>query len=333
MNGAFDAEAFFPRKLFEAVTELRVEEPERVLQEARLRRRRKRLARNGKLVLVAADHPGRGVTRTGSDSLGMGDRYQYLARILRVLQEPGVDGVMATADVLEELFLVQSLVRQQGGRAFLDDRVLVGCMNRGGLAGAVFEMRDRFTALTPRQLQQLRLDAAKMMVRLDWQNPDSGSTLYDCARALGALERRGLPAFLEPLPVQREDAGYRVLRTAEAFVRTIGIATALGASSRLRWLKIPYVQDYPRVVRATTCPLLMLGGEAADPVGLLEDFASGVAAGANVRGVLVGRNVLFPGEADPALMARAVSEIVHEARPASEAARHLQEPSPALSLS
>ena len=37
-----------------------------------------------------------------------------------------------------------------------------------------------------------------------------------------------------------------------------------------------------------------------------------LAAGHNVRGALVGRNVLYPGDQDPLAMAEAVGGIVHE---------------------
>ena len=36
---------------------------------------------------------------------------------------------------------------KRGGRGFLDGRVLVGSMNRGGLAGTSFEMDDAFTGI------------------------------------------------------------------------------------------------------------------------------------------------------------------------------------------
>jgi DhnA family fructose-bisphosphate aldolase class Ia len=37
-----------------------------------------------------------------------------------------------------------------------------------------------------------------------------------------------------------------------------------------------------------------------------------MAAGANVRGALVGRNVLYPGDDDPRAVAEAVGGIVHQ---------------------
>ena len=56
------------------------------------------------------------------------------------LARPGVDGVLGTADIVEDLLLLGAL----------EDKVVIGSMNRGGLAGTVFEIDDRFTGLRRR---------------------------------------------------------------------------------------------------------------------------------------------------------------------------------------
>lgn len=316
----------FPDELLEEITEIRVTDPDRILRECQQRVRRKALAQDGRLMIVAADHPGRGVIRAGEDPLGMARRADYLIRIVQVLLQPGVDGVMATPDILEELILINSLFKSEGQGSFLDEKIIVGCLNRGGIAGARFEMRDRFTAFTARQLERVRFDAAKLMFRLDLENPDSGATIADCAEALRELERRNIPAFLEPLPVRLRNGKYEVVKQAQELIQVIGIATALGNSSRHLWLKIPFVEDFSEVVRATTCPLLMLGGESrANPEALLEDFSRGLSSGPNVRGVLVGRNVLFPGDLDPASMAAAIAALVRDSGDVQRASRLLKQ--------
>src|SRR5215813_12036409 len=55
----FQPEEFFPKRLFEAITDARVNQPELILAEARNRRKRPRLTLDGKLVILATDHPGR----------------------------------------------------------------------------------------------------------------------------------------------------------------------------------------------------------------------------------------------------------------------------------
>jgi DhnA family fructose-bisphosphate aldolase class Ia len=122
-----------------------------------------------------------------------------------------------------------------------------------------------------------------------------------------------LPVFLEPLPVARGKKGWSVVKTREALASIVGVASALGDSSRYLWLKLPYCEGYETVARATTLPILVLGGESAgDPSHFLNELASGLAAGSNVRGALVGRNMLYPGDEDPLAVAEAVGGIVHD---------------------
>lgn len=322
----FEVDRYLPGRVVERITQVRVEEPERILDEAAARRRRGRFTSDGRLVIAAADHPGRFVTAAAGDPLAMCDRRGYLARVLRVLTQAEVDGVMSTPDLLEELLILSSLLREKTGSSFLDGKILMGCMNRGGLAGARFEMLDRFTAFEAAQLGKMGMDAAKLMFRLDLSSPDSGTTIYDCSRALKDLDQHDLPAFLEPLPVESVEGKYKVVKTAEALVKVIGVATALGNSTRLLWLKVPYVEGYARVAASTTCPMLMLGGGSRDdPREVLAEFAAGLAAGSNVRGVLVGRNILFPGEVDPAAMAGAIGALVHRRLGVDEATNQFQQ--------
>src|SRR5438045_8843570 len=116
----FTAAAFLPSQTRETLTSLRVCDPERALRAAKTRKRRPRLTMDGKLAILAAGHPARRVTKSGDDPLGMADRHDYLARILRVLMCDAVDGVMATLDVLEALLVVDSLIRDAGGPAVRD---------------------------------------------------------------------------------------------------------------------------------------------------------------------------------------------------------------------
>jgi len=58
-----------------------------------------------------------------------------------------------------------------------------------------------------------------------------------------------------------------------------------------------------------------------DPRPVLEDLQRGTAAGANVRGAMIGRNVLYPGSDDPRAVAAAVAAIVHEGGGVDEAIR------------
>jgi hypothetical protein len=322
---AFAAEDALPLSVFQGITDVRVEHPKWILKEARQRKRRRKLTKDGKLVLLALDHPGRGVNQIRGDLLAMGDRHQLLARARRVFDDPALDGVMGTSDILEELLILSHLERRKKGKGFLDGRVIVGSMNRGGLAGASFEMEDTFTAYTAERLAELTADGGKMMYRLDPQDPASGRTILACAQTLNELRRHGLAAFLEPLGGSRSGESFQPAKDAATLIRQCGIGAALGESSAHVWLKFPYGEGFDRVSRATTLPILLLGGPAREsPLDTLRDFADGMAAGPNVRGAIIGRNLLFPGDADPLPMCRALTRIVHGGADLGEAARELE---------
>ncbi len=324
----FSVEEFFPPGLLDEITDIRVHRPRVISQEAKARKKRARLTRDGKLVLVALDHPARGVTRIRRDELAMADRHQLLARVRRVLSDPELDGVVATADVLEELLILNYLERKRTGKEFLNDRVLVGSMNRGGLAGTAFEMEDTFTAIGAERLSELRCDGGKMLFRLDPDEPACGRTILACATALNALRRHRLAAFLEPLGVARQGESYQAVKDASTLARQCGIAAGLGDSSAHVWLKVPYCEDFARVCVATTLPILLLGGPARETsMETLQDFAAGFAAGPRVRGAIIGRNLLFPAnDEDPLPVCRALTAMVHRGATLQDASRLLKEP-------
>jgi len=322
----FQARRFLTEDIFDMITDTRVCSSGVIQEVARARVRRDELTRDGKLVILAADHPARYVTSVGSEPVRMGDRMEYLGRIARVLMCSEIDGVMGTPDIIDDLFILEYLLKDRGEEGFLDERVILGCMNRSGLAGVEYEMDDKMTAFTADRIEALGLDGAKMMFRID---PGSYSrysirTLEYCANAINDCGSRGIPVFLEPLPVRKNGDSYQVVMEADALIKAIGVGSALGESSADLWLKIPYVPEYYRVLRATTLPVLMLGGSAeGDPTGTIENFARGLAEGGNCRGALVGRNVLYPGIDDPAAVANAINEVVHRGVGAETAIRDL----------
>ncbi len=120
----------------EEILRTRVERPGRIAELAAARRQPPGLAgETGRLMLVAADHPARGALRAGDDPLAMADRGRLLERLALALSRPGVDGVLGTPDVVEDLLLLGAL----------EGKVVIGSMNRGGLDGATWTLDDRFT--------------------------------------------------------------------------------------------------------------------------------------------------------------------------------------------
>jgi len=323
----FDVAEFFPRYIFDMITDIRVKSREIVKDEAQSRKRRKNIAgKDGKLTILAADHPARRIAKSGDEPLIMGDRLSYLGRLLRVITSPEFDGIMGTPDIIEDLFIVNHLVKADGGPSFLDEKVMLGCMNRGGLSGVVFEMDDRFTAFTAESIKELGLDGSKIMLRLEVNSSESGKTIMYCANAVNECTKAGVTTFLEPLPVEKTDDGYKILKNVEDMVKIVGVASALGGTSMNTWLKIPYCDNYEVVAGATSLPMLMLGGSSkGNPTPTITEFVNGMKAGNTIRGALVGRNVHHPGKDDPRAAALAINGVVHQGFSVDEAVDHLME--------
>ena len=209
------------------------------------------LSQKDSLFLVAADHPARGALASGGDDLAMADRRSLLARLVAALENPNVDGVLGTPDVVEELLLL----------GVLEGKVVIGSMNRGGLDGATWTMDDRFTGYDAASIAAHRLDGGKMLLRIDDQDSATAGTIEGCATAVSELADHGLIAMVEPLPYHRnEDGSLTLLKDAKSLARAITIASGLGTTSAFTWLKMPSCADPDLVFSATTLPCVVLGG-------------------------------------------------------------------------
>jgi hypothetical protein len=269
----------------------RAERPESVAAAAAARRRRPLLGPSGRLMLIAADHPARGALAVGDRRLAMANRADLLDRLLVALSRPGVDGVLATSDLVEDLLLLGAL----------DGKVVIGSMNRGGIPGTAFEIDDRFTAYSADSLAQMQLDGGKMLLRIDPTEQASAAMLEGCGRAVSALAAHRLMAMVEPFWVRRDDAG-RALNdlSPDAMIRAIAVAQGLGTTSAYTWLKVPVVAEMERVMEISTLPALLLGG---DPGEAPDDrYAAWQKALRlpTVRGLVVGRTLLYPPDDDVA---------------------------------
>jgi DhnA family fructose-bisphosphate aldolase class Ia len=304
-----------PQSVYAAMTDTRVKKPGLPAKLAKKRIRREVLTKDGKLTLLAVDHTARMVTSIGDDPLRMADRRDLLARTLRVLACSQLDGLLGSPDIIDELFLLQS----QASKRFLDRKVLIGSSNRGGLSGASFEMDDRVTGFDAKGIASMRLDGGKFLLRVDPEDEASLKTLDYCAAFMRDCQEFGIPVFLEALPVARRDGHLSVVRDATTLAKLVGVATALGSSSSQIWLKLPYVEDFVKVAKATTCPILVLGGDAKEADVLFSQILEAMEAGPNVRGVLMGRNILYPDDGDPRGMAFAIDALVRRGVTVNEA--------------
>jgi len=275
---------------FERLREVRAHHPGAVAETAAARDRRALLRRDGRLMIVAADHPARGALGVRGVADAMGDRYDLLQRLVVTLARPGVDGVLGTPDIIEDLLLLGAL----------DGKIVIGSMNRGGLQGSTFELDDRFTGYDAATIAAMGFDGGKMLARIDLADAGSAATLDACGRAVTELASRGLMAMIEPFLCRR--AGDRVVNdlSAVAVRKSVAVVSGLGATSAYTWLKLPVVDDMDLVMAATTLPTLLLGGDpSGDPERTYAQWKRALEL-PGVRGLVVGRALLYPPDGDVA---------------------------------
>ena len=286
---------------FAELRDMRARCPELIAARAAGRKRRPLLRADGRLMIVAADHPARGALGVRGVPDAMADRNDLLSRLLIALARPGVDGLLATADIVEDLLLLGAL----------DDKVVIGSMNRGGLQGASFELDDRFTGYDPATIAAMGLDGGKMLTRIDPADAGTAATLEAAGRAVTELGSRQLVAMLEPFICRRVDGRVVNDLSTAAVIRSVAIASGLGATSGYTWLKLPVAEGMAEVMAATTLPVLLLGG---DPDGTVADTRARwetALALPGVRGLVIGRALLYPKDGDVAAAVDAACALVH----------------------
>ncbi len=278
-----------PRR-YAHLTTIRLEDPDAIARAAAGRRRHPGLKAGVQSFIVAADHPARGALSVRGNKTAMADRRDLLDRLRIALDNPAVDGILASPDIMDDLLLLGAL----------EGKLVFGSMNRGGLAGLVNEFDDRFTGHTAAALKALGADGGKMLTRICLDDPDTVVTLEATARAIDSLAAQKLIAMVEPFLSVRKNGKVRNDLSTDAVIKSVAIASGLGSTSAYTWMKLPVVADMERVLAATTMPTVLLGG---DPSGSEDEvFASWRAALAlpGVQGLTVGRALLYPQGGDVA---------------------------------
>jgi DhnA family fructose-bisphosphate aldolase class Ia len=289
------------RTKYQGLLDARVFEPASLQKALVGRRRRKQKTKDGNLLILAADHTARGKISLGLDPIAMSDRYTLLDRLTRCLALPEVDGVLASADILEELAFLGAL----------DNKLAIGTMNRGGIIGAKWELDDRLTSYDADHIESMGLDGGKTLIRIDYNDPSVARTIETVAALTTQLADRKLMAMIEPLPYKKSAEGMAILDDSdEALIKVVAIASGLGSSSAYSWLKVPATNRMSEVAGATSLPVLMLGGEPeSNPDELFNRWTLGMKV-PNVRGLVAGRSLLYPVNGDSESAVRRAGQVV-----------------------
>lgn len=287
---------------YEALMDARLRAPKELRTALGSRQRRAVVRGDGNLLLVAADHTARGMLAVGDDPMAVADRYTLLDRLVTALSMPEVDGVLASADILEELAYLGAL----------NDRLAIGTMNRGGIIGADWELDDRLTAYDSDHVEEFGLDGGKLLLRIEDTDAGVASTIEMAATIVTELSDRGIMCLVEPLPYLKDAAGRARLDTSlDKLVKVVAVASGLGSSSAYTWLKLPAVAEMDVVAGATAMPILMLGGDPGQNAPAVFDLWRKAMVQPNVRGLVAGRALLYPQDADVRSAVRSASAFVH----------------------
>ncbi len=297
--------------LFDDVVQARLRRPKLATEVAANRKRRPFVSPDGRLFIVAADFAGRGIIGAGRDPLALARRGVMLERLVAALEVDSVDGVLGTADVLDDLYFVEGIRRERGLTSILDDRLLIGSVNRGGVLGTEYEMDDTDTGHSVAGAIERGLDATKVMIRLDPHDTGSGRTLTRAAETVRASAARNFPIMVEIFPVRHEGAKYATVVDPLELARCAVVASALGDDTTSTWLKVPYCNDFAVVASSTTLPITILGGDSSSAGNMADTVSAALAAGSNVRGAVVGRRSLFPPDDDVTAACTNVGNVVH----------------------
>lgn len=284
------------------VRDIRITNPGKI---ARMAAARRRSDVTEKMMIVAADHPARGILSVGDRNMAMADRGDLLERLVAALVRPGVDGVLGTPDILEDLLLLGAL----------EGKVVFGSMNRGGLLGASFELDDGFTAYDAQTISDMGFEGGKMLTRISFDDPGSLRTLEATASAISDLARLELIAMVEPFICTVVNGRVVNDLSPDAVIRSIAIASGLGSTSSHTWLKLPVVEEMERVITATTLPVLLLGGDPRGPVDETYALWQSALELPGVQGLMVGRTLLYPPDDDVATAVDVAAAMVHTKEP------------------
>lgn len=289
---------------YEHLSTIRLEDPDAVQRAAETRRPHPGISYGRQNFILAADHPARGALAVSGNPRAMANRHDLLDRLQAALRNPLVDGILASPDILDDLLLL----------GVLDGKLMFGSMNRGGLAGFVNELDDRFTGHTAAALKTIGATGGKMLTRIALDDPATAHVLESTAHAIDSLAARHLVAMVEPFLSSWQDGRVVNDLSTDAVIKSVAVASGLGSTSAYTWMKLPVVAEMERVMAATTMPTVLLGG---DPEGARDDILTSWERALQlpgVQGLTVGRTLLYPADDDvEGAVAAAASLLRHPA--------------------
>ena len=289
-------------KQYNELIQARLKSPESFKKALVRRKRRKMVGKDGRLLIVAADHTARGIISAGSEKYIIANRRLLLDRLVRSLSNPNVDGVLASADIVEELAWLGAL----------ESKLVFGTMNRGGYLGTTWGLDDPMTAYDADSIAELGLDAGKVLVRFEDTDIGVGRTIEYVVEAMRLLAEREIVCLVEPLPYKKDANGMPMLdKSTDRLDKIVSITAGFGSSASYTWLKLPSWTSHVTLRESTTLPILLLGGDPGENLDTtFEEWRSALQI-PNVIGLVAGRPLLYPFDNDVERSVDRAAKLVH----------------------
>ncbi|MFZ9647380.1 MAG: Cgl0159 family (beta/alpha)8-fold protein [Ilumatobacteraceae bacterium] len=289
-------------KQYNELIQARLKSPESFKKALVSRKRRKMVGKDGRLLIVAADHTARGIISAGSEKYIIANRRLLLDRLVRSLSNPNVDGVLASADIVEELAWLGAL----------ESKLVFGTMNRGGYLGTTWGLDDPMTAYDADSIAELGLDAGKVLVRFEDTDIGVGRTIEYVVEAMRLLTERKIVCLVEPLPYKKDANGMPMLdKSTDRLDKIVSITAGFGSSASYTWLKLPSWTSHVTLRESTTLPILLLGGDPGENLDTtFEEWRSALQI-PNVIGLVAGRPLLYPFDNDVERSVDRAAKLVH----------------------
>jgi hypothetical protein len=289
-------------KQYNELIQARLKSPESFKEALVSRKRRKMVGKDGRLLIVAADHTARGIISAGSEKYIIANRRLLLDRLVRSLSNPNVDGVLASADIVEELAWLGAL----------ESKLVFGTMNRGGYLGTTWGLDDPMTAYDADSIAELGLDAGKVLVRFEDTDIGVGRTIEYVVEAMRLLAEREIVCLVEPLPYKKDATGMPMLdKSTDRLDKIVSITAGFGSSASYTWLKLPSWTSHVTLRESTTLPILLLGGDPGENLDTtFEEWRSALQI-PNVIGLVAGRPLLYPFDNDVERSVDRAAKLVH----------------------
>ena len=293
-------------KQYNELIQARLKSPESFKKALVSRKRRRMVGKDGRLLIVAADHTARGIISAGSEKYIIANRRLLLDRLVRSLSNPNVDGVLASADIVEELAWLGAL----------ESKLVFGTMNRGGYLGTTWGLDDPMTAYDADSIAELGLDAGKVLVRFEDTDIGVGRTIEYVVEAMRLLAEREIVCLVEPLPYKKDANGMPMLdKSTDRLDKIVSITAGFGSSASYTWLKLPAWTNHITLRESTTLPILLLGGDPGENLdATFEEWRSALQI-PNVIGLVAGRPLLYPFDNDVERSVDRAAKLVHISGP------------------